>query len=330
MNGDTSIWLIDSTLRDGEQAPGVAFCKEEKVRLAQMLDETGIDEIEAGTPAMGDVECETIRAVVQMNLHARISVWCRAMMQDIEMAARTGAEAVHIAFPVSDIQLSAFGKSPAWLCETLPATVKTAAQMFAYVSVGAQDAGRADAERLRDFIGLAAENKVSRVRIADTVGILTPLQTAKMIEQVGKQYPALPVDFHAHNDLGMATANAVTAWDAGANALSVTVNGLGERSGNAALEEILMILSHRYGITKYRVSSLYALCRYVADISGRPLPEMKPVSGRWALSHESGIHVRGTIADTLAFQAFDGKTIGRESHEICFGKHSSRKYDVSG
>lgn len=326
MGGDSAIWLIDSTLRDGEQAPEVAFHESEKIRLAQMLDETGVDEIEAGTPAMGESECATIRNIVRLKLHARISVWCRAMMHDVEMAASTGAEGIHLAFPVSDIQLSAFGKSRAWLGDTLPATVEAAARLFPYVSVGAQDAGRAGAERLLDFAGLAVAASVSRIRIADTVGILTPVQTAKMIDAVRKQYPGLPIDFHAHNDFGMATANAVTAWDAGANALSVTVNGLGERSGNAALEEILMILVHRYGITKYGIGNLYALCRYVADISGRPTPVMKPVSGRWALSHESGIHVRGTTVDTLAFQAFDGATIGRESHEICFGKHSSKKH----
>jgi homocitrate synthase NifV len=318
------LWLIDSTLRDGEQAPGVAFTPEEKICLARMLDEMGIDELEAGIPAMGDDECNVIRRISQSGLHARLSVWCRALKRDIEMAADVGAEGVHIAFPVSDIQLSALGKSRKWLDDTFSQTVETARRYFPYVSLGAQDAGRTDAVHLREFVGRAVDNGVFRVRIADTVGILTPMQTAEIVGNIRKQYPALQIDFHAHNDFGMATANAVTAWSAGADVLSVTVNGLGERAGNAALEEVLMILRQVYGVDKYSVGKLYAVCDYVARISGRPIPEMKPVCGRWSCSHESGIHARGTIVDTLAFQAFDGAVIGRNSYEICFGKHSGR------
>ncbi|MDR2086746.1 MAG: homocitrate synthase [Dysgonamonadaceae bacterium] len=319
-----SIWLIDTTLRDGEQAPGVAFAPKEKLRLAQMLDETGIDEIEAGTPAMGESECKTIRTIAEQRLNARICVWSRALKQDIETAASTNAQAVHIAFPVSDIQLHALNKNRKWLNDSLPEMIEQARRHFPYVSIGAQDAGRTSPECLSNFIAMAAQNAVSRIRIADTVGMMTPLQTAGLIHNIHKQYPAIQIDFHAHNDLGMATANAITAWQSGAAAISLTVNGLGERAGNAALEEALMILSQIHRIQKYAIDNLFALCNYVSSISGRPIPESKAVSGKWALSHESGIHAMGTLSDMLAFQAFDGKIIGRKSTEIIYGKHSGK------
>ncbi|MDR1860115.1 MAG: homocitrate synthase [Bacteroidales bacterium] len=318
------IWLIDSTLRDGEQAPGVAFSAAEKVAVAQRLDELGIDEIEAGIPAMGADECAVIRRIARLRLCARVSVWCRARADDIEAAAQTEAEGVHIAFPVSEIQLAVMNKSQQWIAETLPQTVEQARRHFPYVSVGAQDAGRASPDSLNNFFTIVSQCQVRRVRIADTVGVLAPLQTAELITGIRQRHPELQLDFHAHNDFGMATANAITAWQTGATALSATVNGLGERSGNAALEEIIVFLQQRFGVRKYAVNSLHDLCRYVSQVSGRPVPEMKPVSGRWACSHESGIHAHGTIASTLAFQPYDGQTVGRAASETVFGKHSGK------
>jgi homocitrate synthase NifV len=215
-------------------------------------------------------------------------------------------------------------KSWEWVKDTLPETVSYAQKFFPYVSVGAQDAGRCGMERLLDFIGIAEKQPIYRVRIADTVGILTPLSVMNLMQNIRSKFPCLDIDFHGHNDLGMATANAITAYQSGASSLSVTVNGLGERAGNAALEEILMVLSQIHKESNYSTQNIYALCRYVSLISGRPIPEGKPVCGKLVFSHESGIHAKGTLADTIAFQPFDGSLVGRESSQNLFGKHSGR------
>lgn len=324
MDVKRNLRIIDSTLRDGEQAPGVVFSVEEKKQIARMLDEIGIDEIEAGTPAMGVQECEVIKQIVSMHLHSRILVWSRALANDIHIAAQTGAEGIHIAFPLSDIQLSSMNKSWNQMKDYLPSIIELARNYFPYVSIGAQDASRCGVERLFEFIEIADSLNIYRVRIADTVGILTPLTTIPLINNILSLYPNLEIDFHGHNDLGMATANTITAWQSGATTLSVTVNGLGERAGNAALEEVLVALALTEKQSKYEISTLYPLCKYVSSVSGRPIPESKAICGQLVFSHESGIHAKSSITNINSFQAFDGKLIGRESSRNLFGKHSGK------
>jgi len=317
-----SLRLIDTTLRDGEQAPGVVFTDAYKLRIAELLDALGVDEIEAGTPAIGRHVIDSVRSIVRKNFHARILVWSRALKEDIEQCASTGAEAVHIAFPLSDVQLNTMGKDFRWALTSLPELVACAKESFRYVSVGAQDAGRCNGERLLNFVQTAVESGVQRLRIADTVGVMTPLDTCRMIRNITAKFPSLELDFHAHNDLGMATANAVTALFSGASSVSLTVCGLGERAGNAALEQVVMALAVKGVAKKYNTDVLHKLCSLVAEASGRPVPVDKPVCGDMAFSHESGIHAKATLMNTLAYQAFDGLNAGRESFRMLFGTHS--------
>lgn len=316
--------LIDSTLRDGEQAPGVSFSGAEKLKIAHLLDAAGVDEIEAGTPAMGKEEIDIIRSITRARLRCRISVWSRALREDIELAAKTGAEGIHIAFPLSDIQLKTIHKDWEWVGDTLPSLVEYARRFFPFVSVGAQDASRTEKSRLFSYLRLVRQAGVNRVRLADTVGLFTPLALYALIRDIKTEFPGLEIDFHGHNDLGMATANAMTAWQAGAEHLSVTVNGLGERAGNAALEEVMTALTAVCGITRFSPVHLNSLCNFVAACSGRPIPVGKPVTGSMAFAHESGIHAQGTLRDVKAFQPFDGKLVGRESAHNVFGKHSGK------
>lgn len=273
---------------------------------------------------MGEEVRQTIQQMCESGLHARICVWSRALKEDIDAAASTGAAAIHIAFPVSDIQLQAMHKDGQWISATLPKVLAYAREKFQYVSLGAQDASRSDPERLRQFIQLAAKFHVYRIRLADTTGILSPLSTQSLIQHVKSYCGNMLIDFHGHNDLGMATANTVTAWQSGAEHLSVTVNGIGERAGNAALEEVVTAITLITRERKYHTEKLYDLCRFVSGISGRPIPDGKPICGRMVVSHESGIHTQGTLFDVTAFQAFDGRLIGRQSTSLLFGKHSGR------
>ena len=207
--------------------------------------------------------------------------------------------------------------------DQLERLVPPACGRFAHVSVGAQDASRADPDFLERFVALAADCGSYRVRVADTVGILTPMAAARLIKRLSGVAGALELDFHGHNDMGMATANAVSAAEAGASALSTTVNGLGERSGNAALEEVAMALQfvpeRRSGI---RTSCLATLCRYVARSSGRPIPPDKPLTGSDAFRHESGIHCAALLKDPLAYQPFHPESVGRKGFEFVLGAHS--------
>ncbi|MCK5543026.1 MAG: hypothetical protein KAI40_10070 [Desulfobacterales bacterium] len=323
-NGQKRIWIVDTTLRDGEQAPGVVFKTKEKLEIALMLAETGVDEIEVGIPAMGDIACKGIRKIVNLNLPCALSSWCRAKRQDIELAATCNTQGVHISFPTSSILLKTFEKDEKWALNSLKELILFAKKHFDFVSVGAQDATRTNTKFLKKFARLANDCGANRLRIADTVGMVNPLIVHKIIGSLLKTIPDLNLEFHGHNDMGMATGNAVTAVDAGASSLSVTVNGLGERAGNAPLEEICMALFVVGGYnSNIKMSKLEQLCQIVAKASGRNIPSSKPIIGKDVFSHESGIHCSGLLKNPSSYQLFDPKIIGENNIEYIIGYHSS-------
>jgi len=315
------IYIIDTTLRDGEQAPGVSFSLEEKLEIACLLDEVGVDEAEIGTPAMGTREVQDMRTIVNSGFSFRCLAWCRALTTDLDRAIETGIDRVSISFPVSDIQLKAMGRDREWIFTELPKLMNYALDHFNYVAIGAQDACRADGYFLDEFVALAQKYGARRVRLADTVGGHTPVLTSELFRKFSEAYPELDLEFHPHNDLGMATANAITAFQSGATSVDVTVNGLGERAGNAALEEVIVAMNQHNLGKKYNLSGLSELSHRVAEFSGRSIWTSKPIVGDAAFTHESGVHVRSLMKDPLSYQLFDGSTVGKETSFV-FGKHS--------
>ncbi|MFZ0612422.1 MAG: hypothetical protein WAM73_09310 [Desulfobacterales bacterium] len=320
---ETSVHIVDTTLRDGEQAPGVVFSTREKLAIVRLLESAGVDELEVGIPAMGFFVCEEIREMVALKPECLLTCWCRATESDIDLAAGCNTGGVHISFPVSSILLQALGKKKEWVLSRLADLVPAARRRFQMVSVGAQDAFRADPGFLAAFARSASAHGVHRLRIADTVGLARPLQVADMVRSLSGRLGQTRLEFHGHNDLGMATANSVTAVEAGAGALSVTVNGLGERAGNAALEEVAVAVNRLPGAhCAVRLKKLPAVCRFVARAADRPIPIAKPITGQAVFSHESGVHCAGLIRDPATYQPFAPEDIGRNGLNFVFGTHS--------
>jgi homocitrate synthase NifV len=322
--------IIDTTLRDGEQAPGVVFDIDEKMKIAEMLCDAGIRELEIGTPAIGKEEVDNIRKVVDMGLDCRLTVWCRLCEEDLEAAAKSGVKAVHVSVPWSEIHLSSINKDKNWALERLCKLLPVAKTEFSFVSVGAQDASRASLDSLNELANLLESLNTDRLRLADTVGVWNPFDIHDTVANIKHNFPSLQIGFHGHNDLGMATANSLAALRGGADSVDVTVNGLGERAGNAALEEVCMGLECAFGsCSGIDNGKLKDICAYVARASDREIPVAKPVTGELVFTHESGIHTRGMLQNNMAYQPFQAEEIGREKFAFSFGKHSGKASVIS-
>ncbi|MFP4298051.1 MAG: homocitrate synthase [Spirulinaceae cyanobacterium] len=318
------IYINDTTLRDGEQAAGVAFTVAEKVMFAAMMDAIGVQELEVGIPAMGSSEAEAISQMMRLGLKTQLTSWNRAVQSDIDASLACGVQRVHISVPVSEIQISVkFQGNSQQVLDRLRQTVGYACDRGLYVSVGGEDSSRADAGFLAKVALAAQDWGASRFRFCDTVGILDPLMTYEKVQQLVHQLD-IPIEMHTHNDLGMATANAIAGIRAGATSVNTTVNGLGERAGNAALEEVVMALKRIYGIsTGIDTRRFREISEFVIKASGCDLPPWKAIVGKNAFAHESGIHGHGVLQNPSTYEPFSPEEVGRE-RSLVLGKHSGK------
>lgn len=322
MPSSVKIVINDSTLRDGEQAPGVAFTFEEKLAIALALERAGVDEIEAGTPAMGPREMEEIAAIGAMLSKAVPIAWCRMTRADVDAARKTGLTRVNLSVPLSDIQIHAKLKADrAQVLTRIHDVVSYARDCGLAVAMGGEDSGRADLGFLITAAEAAARAGAHRFRFADTLGSMEPFGVYEVFRTL-RAALLLELEFHGHDDLGLATANTLAAIRGGATHASVCILGLGERAGNAALEEVVAGLDClSQNKSSVDLAQLPRLAELVAAASRRSIPPGKSIVGASAFTHESGIHVDGLMKDPRTYEELSPQTFGRD-RTIVLGKHS--------
>lgn len=317
--------LYDTTLRDGEQTPGVSFTVEDKVEIALLLEECGIGEIEAGFPAISSEEKEAVKAVSKATSKAKVLCLCRVLKSDVDLALSCDVDGVIIFAPSSDIHLKWKLKMDAEdILKCAADVVEYAKSHGVFIQFTCEDATRTPLERLLRFYRAVINHGADRIGVADTVGCITPSGMRFLISELSKSLNK-PIAVHCHNDFGLATANTLAAYEAGATALSVSINGLGERCGNAALEEVALALHCLYGVElNLDFKKLIKLSNRVAEITGlRPWP-LKPIVGSHAFTHESGIHVAAVLENPFTYEPYSPRILGVD-RSIKFGKHSGTK-----
>jgi len=315
------VQFLDTTLRDGEQAPGVSLTPEEKARIARGLDDAAVDVIEAGSACTGPGERETIARVADLDLGATVTSFSRGIRSDIDLAMDCGVDGVNLVVPASDRHVSEkVGTSREDNVRTTAELVEYAKDHGLWVEVIGEDGSRADLDYLEELMATSLEAGADRVCYADTVGHATPDRT---LEVVSRLADLGPVSTHTHDDIGLAVTNALVSVAAGADLVHGTVNGIGERAGNVALEEVAIALEHGYGVETMALTEVYELAQLVAKLTGIPLAPNKAVVGENAFTHESGIHTDGTLKDDAMYEPYPPETVGRE-RRLALGKHAGK------
>lgn len=323
---DPRVTVTDCTLRDGEQQAGIVFSKEDKVTIAKKLDEVGIHQIEAGMPMVSHEDLEAVKAIAKEGLHAQLYVLSRAIKSDVDMVLSCDVPGVQISMPSGELQIKYKLKwSEDKVISTAVDIVDYAKAHGLWVNLSPYDTTRADPTFLKRYIEtISRDTKVDRIRIVDTVGSARPAAIAYLTKMIKGWAGAIPLEIHAHNDFGLAVANSLAALEAGASAVSTTVNGIGERVGNASTEEVVLALRVLYGIdTGMRYERLYELSQLVQKLSGVRLQPHKSVVGEGAFRHESGISVDGILELPWTGEAFAPQFVG-QTRKIILGKKSGK------
>jgi homocitrate synthase NifV len=316
------VFLVDTTLRDGEQTAGVVFATQEKVRIARLLDEIGVHELEAGSVWLCPEEREAIKEIASLGLRARVLAFCRAEPRDIALAAECGVDGVIISASTSQQHiLRKYEKDAGWVIDRVCDAASAATECGLPFVISAQDASRTSTNFLLHVAVVAEELGAQRFRYCDSLSVLDPFMAFGRIQTLHEAI-GIDVEIHCHNDFGMATANSLAGLRAGARYVTVSVNGLGERTGNAALEEVVMALKYLDGTDlQIETNRFRELSEYVARASSRAIPIWKAIVGTNIFAHESGIHADGVIKNPLTYEVFTPDEVGL-TRQLVVGKHS--------
>lgn len=317
--------LIDSTLREGAQTVEVKFSLKEQRAIVDGLGRVGIEEIEAGVVGSPNPHLPRLLADYRASgFKGRVALWCRCLSADIALAGRLGPDILSLSIPVSDLHIEKkLGRTRQWVKDTAQAAISQAVELgFPMVSLGLEDATRAEPEFLEEMVKTAAEAGAGRIRLADTVGIAGPQDIQVLIKLI-KKCASISIAVHCHNDFGMATANSLAALEAGADWTDVTVLGLGERAGNARLEELAGFLAVRRG-RDYRLRELAPLCQTVARAAGRSIEPHHPLVGRKIFACETGLHVQGLLRAPETYEPFSPAQVGAV-RQMLFGAKTGKR-----
>ena len=317
--------IFDTTLRDGEQSPGVALSPENKLNIAKKLDELGVDAIETGFPVISEGEQKAIKMITQANLSAELCGLARTNQQDIDAVVDCGLKYVHTFIATSDIHLQyKLHLSQDQALAKAVESVEYAKSRGLQVEFSAEDATRTDRGFLKKIFTAVTKAGADRIDIPDTVGYSTPQYIAEITKDA-IEATKLPISMHCHNDFGLAVANAISGIQAGAQCAHVTINGIGERAGNASLEELVMALQclkfDQSWETGIKTELLYETSKYVSKLAGMPVQPNKAIIGENAFGHESGIHTHGVLNNPLTYEPISPEIVGR-NRWLQVGKHA--------
>ena len=315
--------IFDTTLRDGEQTPGVSLTPDNKLRIAKSLDKLGVDVIEAGFPAVSEGETEAVKLIAKEGLRAEVCSFVRGTKSDIDVALKCDTQSVHLVIPTSDLHLQyKLKKTREDVLKLVEESVQYAKDHGLVVELSAEDATRSEFNFVKEFFAKGISVGADRICPCDTVGVLTPEKSYKFFSDMRKAFKDIIISAHCHDDFGMGVANSIAALRAGGNQVHATINGLGERAGNAALEEVAAALKLIYGVKlPIKTELLYRTSALVARLTGVPVQPNKAIVGENAFAHESGIHTHAILSHPSTYEPISPEIVG-VTRRLVAGKHA--------